>query len=33
MRITMAFMILGIMLVAGTATVTLMLYMLGFIGH
>ena len=33
MRATMALMVLGIMLVAGTATVMLMLYMLGFIGQ
>jgi len=33
MRATMALMVLGIILVAGTATVLLMLYMLGFIGH
>jgi len=33
MRLAMAFMVLGIIAVAGTATVMLMLYMLGFIGH
>lgn len=33
MRAAMAMMVLGIMLVAGAATVMLMLYMLGFIGQ
>ena len=33
MRAMMALMVVGIMLVAGGATVMLMLYMLGFIGN
>lgn len=32
MRIVMALIVVGIILVAGTATVMLMLYMLGFMG-
>ncbi len=33
MRLAMVVMVFGIMLVAGTATVMLLLYLLGFIGQ
>jgi hypothetical protein len=33
MRLAMAFMVIGMIVVGGTASVSLLLYMLGFIGQ